>query len=267
MKTRFLANMSHEFRPPLTSILASSRLIQQRTDGELTAEQEKQVGFIVKSAQGLSELVDDLLDIAKVEAGKIVVRPCDFDVARLFGALRGMLRPLLVTESVRLGVDEPQGIPPLYGDEGKVSQIVRNFLSNALKFTEKGEIRVRAALSGDGERVTISVSDTGIGIAPEDQARIFEEFAQVEHAVQKKVKGTGLGLALSSRLARVLGGEATVQSEPGEASPSPLALPVAYVPRPALPTEPVLAEEGRQPVLVVEDDPASLHVYERLLRG
>jgi signal transduction histidine kinase/CheY-like chemotaxis protein len=267
MKTRFLSNMSHEFRTPLNSIAAISRLLQQHSDGPLAAEQEKQVGFIVKSAQELTELVDDLLDIAKVEAGKIVVRPSEFDLARLFGALRGMLRPLLVGETVALVFEEPQGIPLLYGDEGKVSQILRNFLSNALKFTERGEVRVRTALSADRERVTISVTDTGIGIAPEDQARIFEEFAQVEHAVQKKVKGTGLGLALSRRLAHVLGGEVTVESELGRGSTFALHLPVAYAPVPALGSDTIEAEPGRLPVLVLEDDAASLHVYERHLRG
>jgi signal transduction histidine kinase/CheY-like chemotaxis protein len=265
MKTRFLSNMSHEFRTPLNSILAISRLMRQLTDGDLTAEQDKQLGFIVKSAQDLTQLVDDLLDIAKVEAGKIVVRPCEFELARMFGALRGVLRPLLVTKSVRLVFEEPEGIPPIYADEGKVSQILRNFLSNALKFTEKGEIRVGGTLSPDGERVTLSVSDTGIGIAPEDQARIFEEFAQVEHAVQKKVKGTGLGLALSRRLAQVLGGEITLQSAPGQGSTFALHLPMAYVPRPILPVDSVETEDGRPPVMVVEDDPASRHVYERPL--
>ncbi|HET8645061.1 MAG TPA: ATP-binding protein, partial [Vicinamibacteria bacterium] len=250
MKTRFLSNMSHEFRTPLNSIAAISRLLQQRTDGDLTPEQEKQVGFVVKAAQDLTELVDDLLDLAKVEAGKIVVRPVEFELGRLFGALRGMLRPLLVGESVRLVFEEPEGVPPLYGDEGKVSQILRNFLSNALKFTERGEIRVSATLGETGEQVAISVADTGIGIAPADQARIFEEFAQVEHSVQRRVKGTGLGLALSRRLAEVLGGGITLESTPGHGSTFTLRLPLAYAPRPAPPQDLVELEEGRQAVLV-----------------
>jgi signal transduction histidine kinase/CheY-like chemotaxis protein len=267
MKTRFLSNMSHEFRTPLNSIVALSRLLQARSDGDLAPEQEKQVGFIVKAAQDLTELVDDLLDLAKVEAGKIVVRPSEFDLARMFGALRGMLRPLLVGESVRLVFEEPRDVPPLYGDEGKVSQILRNFLSNALKFTEKGEIRVRAVLSPDGERVSISVTDTGIGIAPEDQPRLFEEFAQVEHAVQKKVKGTGLGLALSQRLAHVLGGAVTVESALGRGATFSLHLPVVYAPLPAAAAASVETEPGLLPVLIVDDDAANLYVYERILRS
>jgi signal transduction histidine kinase/CheY-like chemotaxis protein len=266
MKSRFLSNMSHEFRTPLNSILAIARLLAQRSDGELTPEQEKQVGFVLKAAGDLTELVDDLLDIAKVEAGKVVVRPVDFELGRLFGALRGMLRPLLVGDTVRLVFDEPEGVPVIYGDESKISQILRNFLSNALKFTERGEIRVRTALAPEN-RVRISVSDTGIGIAPEDQQRIFEEFGQVEHAVQKKVKGTGLGLALSQRLAEVLGGTITVESALGEGSTFTLEIPLTYEGRLVAPPEPAVADPERAPVLIVEDDVTSLHVYERVFRG
>jgi signal transduction histidine kinase/CheY-like chemotaxis protein len=272
MKSRFLSNMSHEFRTPLNSILALSRLLEERTDGDLTAEQEKQVGFIKKAAQDLSELVNDLLDLAKVEAGKIEVRPIHFELRDLFGALRGMLRPLLVAESVQLIFEEPApDLPPLYTDEGKVSQILRNFLSNALKFTERGEIRVSALLAGDGERVVLSVADTGIGIAPEDQHRIFQEFGQIEGRLQAKVKGTGLGLALSKRLAELLGGTISLDSAPGVGSTFSLAIPLRYgVAREAWTAEP--AEEvppldpRRIPVLVVEDSAEDLHVYERLLQ-
>lgn len=268
MKTRFLSNMSHEFRTPLNSIMAIGRLLQMRTDGELGTEQEKQVGFILKAAQDLTELVDDLLDLAKVEAGKISVRPTEFDLERLFGALRGMLRPLLVTETVKLVFEDAAGIPPVYTDEAKVSQILRNFLSNALKFTERGEVRVSARLSGDGRRVVISVADTGIGIAPEDQARIFEEFGQVENPMQRRVKGTGLGLALSRRLAEVLGGQILLQSAQGVGSTFALDLPLSYAEKPAVAApETWVTDPGRVPVLVLEDDPATQHVYERMLRG
>src|SRR5262249_47666402 len=144
LKTKFLSNMSHEFRTPVNSILALSRMLLERTDGELTAEQARQITFIRKAAEGLSELVNDLLDLAKVEAGKITVHPVEFEVGNLFGALRGMLRPLLVSESVALVFEAPEGLPVLRTDEGKVSQILRNFISNALKFTEHGEVRVSA---------------------------------------------------------------------------------------------------------------------------
>src|SRR5262245_53132509 len=176
MKSKFLSNMSHEFRTPLNSIRALSRLLIDRTDGDLNEEQAKQVGFIAKAAGDLTELVNDLLDLAKIEAGKTEVRPVEFSVANLFSALRGMLRPLLVSEDVRLVFDDVPASLTMYNDEGKVSQILRNFISNAIKFTEKGEVRVSAALSEDGRTVNLSVVDTGVGIRKEDQSFIFEEF-------------------------------------------------------------------------------------------
>ncbi|RYE95967.1 MAG: histidine kinase, partial [Oxalobacteraceae bacterium] len=176
MKSRFLSNMSHEFRTPLSSIRALSKLLLDRVDGELTVEQEKQVNFILRGAEDLSELVNDLLDLAKIEAGKIDIRPGRFAVSDLFSALRGMLRPLLVSESVRLEFDEAGDLPELYTDEAKVSQILRNFISNALKFTDAGEVRVSAALLAEEESVRISVRDTGVGIPEASQQLVFEEF-------------------------------------------------------------------------------------------
>ena len=190
LKTRFLSNMSHEFRTPLNSILALSMLLIERADGPLTEEQEKQARFIRKSTEDLSELVNDLLDLAKVEAGKIIVRPTEFEASNIFSTLRGMFRPLLVNSSIDLVFNEPVGIPPLYTDKGKISQILRNFISNALKFTPQGEVRVSAARTSDGQAVIFSVTDTGIGIAPEDQERIFQEFTQVEHPIQEQVNPT-----------------------------------------------------------------------------
>jgi len=271
MKSRFLSNMSHEFRTPLNSILAISKLLQDRTDGDLTSEQEKQVGFVRKAAQDLTELVNDLLDLAKVEAGKTVVRPVEFEVKNLFGALRGMLRPLLVTDSVRLVFEDDEGLPEMYSDEAKISQILRNFISNALKFTQRGEIRVTATVAEDARRVVFSVADTGIGIAPEDQERIFSEFGQVENPLQRHFKGTGLGLALSRKLAELLGGQITVESELGRGSTFHLSLPLLYERMvPAEHLAPVTAAEldpSRVPVLVVEDSAESLHLYDRLLRS
>jgi signal transduction histidine kinase/CheY-like chemotaxis protein len=270
LKSRFLSNMSHEFRTPLNSILALTTLLLGRTDGDLTAEQERQIGFVRKAAQDLSDLVNDLLDLAKVEAGKTVVRPVEFEAANLFGALRGMLRPLLLNESVSLVFEEPRDLPTLYTDESKVSQILRNFISNALKFTERGEVRVTATASADRESAVFSVADTGIGIAPEDHERIFEEFTQVDHPVQRKVRGTGLGLPLTRKLAELMGGRVTVESTPGLGSTFSAVIPLRY-------REPVPAAEPadvrwevdplRAPVLVVEDDPHEFLIYSTFLRG
>lgn len=267
LKTRFLSNMSHEFRTPLNSILSLSRMLLSRIDGDLTLEQEKQVTFIQKAADGLSELVNDLLDLAKVEAGKIEVRPSSIEVIDLFATLRGMLRPLLVQgSSVALVFEEPDGLPPLYSDESKIAQILRNFISNALKFTEQGEIRVTAVQTG--HMVTFAVSDTGIGIALEDQERIFEDFVQIESHLQKQVKGTGLGLPLTRKLVELLGGSVSVKSEPGKGSTFSAAIPIVHpnapslcAPLPILPLRPT-----HQSILAIEDHSETLFIYEKHLQ-
>ncbi|RUT09706.1 sensor histidine kinase [Dulcicalothrix desertica PCC 7102] len=267
LKTRFLSNMSHEFRTPINSILSLSRMLLARMDGDLTTEQEKQVTFIRHAASGLSELINDLLDLAKVEAGKTEVRPSSFKVSDLFGTLRGMLRPLLVQgASVALIVEEPDAIPELYTDEGKVAQILRNFVSNALKFTEQGEVRVTAVQTG--YTVAFTVSDTGIGIAPADLERIFEDFVQIESPLQKQVKGTGLGLPLSRKLAELLGGSVSVTSNLGTGSTFTAFIPIVYPHRTEFPTrmQPPSLEPTRLPILVVEDHPETLFVYEKHLQ-
>jgi signal transduction histidine kinase/CheY-like chemotaxis protein len=272
MKSRFLSNMSHEFRTPLNSIRALAKLLLQRSDGDLTPEQEKQVNFIQKAADDLRELVDDLLDLAKIEAGKIEVHPTELSVPTLFSALRGMLRPLLVGESVSLRFEEPAGIPTLHTDEAKVSQILRNFISNALKFTERGEICVSSAYDADSDIVTFSVADTGIGIRKQDQASIFEEFTQVNNPLQRRAKGTGLGLPLCQKLAGLLGGGVEVESEPGVGSTFSVRLPAHLgdqAPQASPDTAPAAVPAIgplKLPVLVVEDDEAALMYYSKILR-
>jgi signal transduction histidine kinase len=226
-RAQFLSYMSHEFRTPLDSMIALTGLLLARVDGELTSEQEKQVGYVQRSARDLLNLVDDLLDTARVEAGQVTVRPAPFTVADLFRALQATLRPLRTRERVVLVFEEAREVPALDTDESKVSQVLRNLVSNALKFTERGEVRVSAHPAGDG-RVEFRVADTGVGIPGADLERIFEDFAQVENSVQRRVKGTGLGLPLSRKLAGLLGGTLTVASTPGEGSVFSLVLPVAY---------------------------------------
>ena len=189
MKSRFLSHLSHEFRTPLNGIVGLTRLLLNEP-GQ-SDEAIKQIRYIQRSAEDLTELVNDLLDIAKAEAGKLTVHANQFDVSNVFSALRGVFRALSAGESVALIFDEPESMPVLQTDESKVSQIVRNFISNALKFTERGEVRVSTAYDATRDEVVFSVSDTGIGIAPEHRQRIFEEFAQIDSAVQRRVKGTG----------------------------------------------------------------------------
>jgi signal transduction histidine kinase/CheY-like chemotaxis protein len=262
LKTKFLSNMSHEFRTPLNSVLALSRLLLDRIDGDLTPEQERQVGYIRRSAESLLELVNDLLDLAKVEAGKVDIKPSAFTVGELFGGLRGALRPLLTSQAVDLIFEIPDQVPNLFTDEGKVTQILRNLISNALKFTEQGEVRVSASFEADKERVKLSVRDTGIGIAPQDQARIFEEFSQVETKIQKRFKGTGLGLPLSRSLAELLGGELTMESIAGQGSVFTLSIP----PERGDPSRPQRTADGaRKRVLLIDDDETFRYVMRQII--
>ena len=267
MKSRFLSNMTHEFQTPLNSVLALTRLLLDRVDGELTAEQEKQVKYIREATQDLSELVHDLLDLAKVEAGKVTLRPTSFTVQELFGALRGLMRPVQTNESVALVFENAEQLPPLFTDEGKLSQILRNYISNALKFTERGEVRVTAAADGDA-MVRLSVTDTGIGIAPADQDRLFHEFGQVPNPLQAKVRGTGLGLSLSKRLAELLGGSVGVTSALGEGSTFWLRLPMTapgFEP-PIFAVAPVVVRSHEGPLaLVIDDEQTARYLLRRYL--
>jgi signal transduction histidine kinase/CheY-like chemotaxis protein len=259
LKTRFLSNMSHEFRTPLNSILALSRLLLDRIDGELTPEQERQVGYIRRSAESLLELVNDLLDLAKVEAGKVEVKAMPFTGSSLFGALRGALRPLQVNPSVELRFDRADDMPELLTDEAKVAQILRNLISDALKFTEKGEVRVRVQYEAESKLPIFSVRDTGIGIASEDQTRIFEEFSQLDTRLQKKTKGTGLGLPLSRSLAALLGGTIRVESVLGQGSVFTLAIP-ARLGGAAAPA----AELSKKRVLIIDDDDTFRYILRQI---
>ena len=266
LKSRFLSYMSHEFRTPLNSVLALTRLLLDRVDGSLTPEQERQVNYIRKSTESLTELVNDLLDLAKAEAGKLDVKPVIFSVVELFGGIRGALRPLLTSETVDLVFEDvPDDVPLLSTDEGKVAQILRNFISNALKFTPEGEIRVSARLDSGAGRIELRVRDTGIGIDPGEHERLFQEFSQIDNPLQKSVKGTGLGLPLSRRLAQLIGGEIFVESAVGAGSTFVLSIPSALGETAAaavVPSNP----NGRR-VLVVDDEDAFRYVFRQMLGG
>jgi signal transduction histidine kinase len=225
LKSRFLAYMSHEFRTPISAMRSLSRLLLDRVDGPLTPEQEKQVRFIESTAEEFADMVNDLLDLAKVEAGRVDISPAWFEMVDLFSALRGMFRPVLTNPEVSLVFEEPQHASRLYTDDKMLSQILRNFISNALKFTVKGEVRVSAQQNED-ETITFAVADSGIGIDPKFHGAIFQDFAQVDSPIQKRLRGTGLGLSLSKQLAELLGGAVALQSELGVGSTFSVTIPL-----------------------------------------
>jgi len=227
LKSRFLSYMSHEFRTPLTSMTSIAGILISRLDGPLTPEQQKQVEFIRASTRELTEMVNDLLDLAKVEAGRITISPEWFEMVDLFAALRGMFKPIVATTSVSLFFDEPEGEIKLYTDDKKLSQILRNFISNALKFTPSGEVRVSARLM-DADHVEFAVSDTGIGIAAEHLPQLFADFVQIDVRLQRRLRGSGLGLSLARKFAELLGGRVAVESELGKGSRFSVVLPMRF---------------------------------------
>jgi len=217
LKSRFLSYMSHEFRTPLGSMLSIARLLTDEMDGPLTPEQQRQVNYISMAARELSDMVDDLLDLAKIEAGRITISPAWFDMVDLFAALRGTFRPITETTEADLIFEDPEGMPKLYTDDRKVAQILRNYISNALKFTPRGTVKVSAHLQDDGT-VCFAVRDTGIGIPEDLRDDLFKDFSQLDSPLQKRLRGTGLGLALCKRYAELLGGHVGMDSKPGEGS-------------------------------------------------
>ncbi|MBL7260870.1 sensor histidine kinase [Paractinoplanes lichenicola] len=221
-KSRFLANVSHELRAPVTAVIGLSRLLGDDSSDPLTIEQRRQVDLIRSSASDLLTLVNDLLDLAKAEAGRIEPQWAQVDLKAMFGQLRGTLRPLATRPEVEFVVDEP-GVAAFRSDEVLLARVLRNLLTNALKFTAEGEVRL--AVRPVGDDVEFTVSDTGTGIAVELHERVFEEFYQVPGSKSLSGKGTGLGLPYARRLAGILGGALRVDSTPGEGSTFTLRLP------------------------------------------
>ncbi|MFG2061598.1 sensor histidine kinase [Micromonospora sp. NPDC048871] len=220
-KSRFLANVSHELRAPVTAIIGLARLLTDSASDPLTVEQERQVGLIRSSASDLLSLVNELLDLAKAESGRLEPNWTEVDLRALFGQLRGTLRALHTASEVDLVVEEPPTPATIRTDEMLLAQVLRNLLHNGLKFTARGEVRLRAERSGDSWRLV--VSDTGAGIPAELQDRVFEEFYQVPGP--SRVGGTGLGLPYARRLATLLGGTLELSSEVGRGSALTVTLP------------------------------------------
>jgi signal transduction histidine kinase len=256
-KTRFLANVTHELRSPVTSITGLTRLLRDPHSDPLTADQAQQLELVEASARSLLTLVNELLDLAKAESGRLSPVSEDTDLRPIFNTLRGTLRAVPTAETTNLVVDEPgDDVPVIHTDPIMLAQVLRNLLTNGLKFTPSGEVRLSAEYA-DGH-ILLVVSDTGIGIPEDERERVFEEFHQVRHPLQARFKGTGLGLTYSRRLVEALGGTLTLDSEVGRGSTFTVRLPVGALDG---------VEEGEATtVLVVDDDEAFRTAACRVLR-
>ena len=221
-KSRFLANVSHELRAPVTAVIGLTRLLLDPASDPLSPEQRRQVDLIGGSASDLLTLVNDLLDLAKAEAGRVEPQWSEVDLRALFGQLRGTLRPLATRPEVDFVVEEP-GVPSLRSDEVLLARVLRNLLTNAIKFTAEGSVTLAARAVDDD--VEFTATDTGVGIPAELHDRIFEEFYQVPGSRAVTGKGTGLGLPYARRLVGILGGGLRVDSEPGAGSTFTVRLP------------------------------------------
>lgn len=222
-KTRFLANVSHELRAPVTAVIGLIRLLSDPASDPLTEAQAEQIALMRGSASDLLSLVNDLLDLAKAESGHLHPVWGQVDLSRLFKQLRGTLKAVLANPDVELIVDTPGDGAWIESDEALLTQVLRNLLHNAVKFTDRGQVTMRADC--DGRHWTVTVADTGIGIPAAQHERIFEEFVQLPN--RHKVNGTGLGLPYARRLVGILGGTMTMASEPGVGSTFTVTLPVA----------------------------------------
>lgn len=239
-KSEFLANMSHELRTPLNSSLILAKLLAENPAENLTTEQVKFAESIYSAGNDLLNLINDILDISKVEAGKLDMRPENSSVSRLVDGLRNMFQPLATDKNLDFHVELQPGAPTmLYTDRQRLEQILKNLLSNAIKFTESGAVSMVVSRQ-PGAGIVFTVRDSGIGIAPEQQESIFEAFRQADGTTNRRYGGTGLGLSISRDLAGLLGGSITVTSEPGQGSIFSLILPEQYV-------EPVQLEYGQAP--------------------
>lgn len=238
-KSDFLANMSHELRTPLNSSLILAKLLADNPDDNLTAEQVKYAQTIQSSGNDLLNLINDILDLSKIEAGHVDIRPEPVSVERLSNNLRQVFEPIAKNKSLGFEIDiSPECPAVIETDLQRIEQILKNLLSNAFKFTEKGEVTLSMSRTGDGQ-VAFGVTDTGIGIAPEQQKRIFEAFHQADGTISRKFGGTGLGLSISRELVRLLGGTIHIRSQEGKGSTLTVTLPLAYDPAIVAPRAPV----------------------------
>jgi len=270
-KSTFLANMSHELRTPLNAIIGFTRIVKRKAQGVLDAKQVDNLDKVLVSAEHLLSLINTILDIAKIEAGRMDAQPAWFEIAPLVEMCMTTAQPLL-KPGVVFRKQVEAALPTLYSDPDKIKQILLNLLSNAAKFTHEGSITVHVSRADD--TLAMDVTDTGIGIAPDAQAKVFEEFQQADSSTTRKYGGTGLGLSISRHLARLLGGDLTLTSELGKGSTFTLTVPLRYGEKTeqaaAAPSTtasaPHTARETKQIVLAIDDDPDVIYLLQENLK-
>ncbi|WP_224372929.1 PAS domain-containing sensor histidine kinase [Hyalangium versicolor] len=224
-KSQFLANMSHEFRTPLNAILGYTSMLLQGVNGEMTPQQRKNLQRIDSNGRHLLQVINEILDITRIEAGRMPLNETDFMLPELLQEVMAEMDPIIARTKLTVSTALAPELPEVHNDRQKVKQIVLNLLSNALKFTHEGSVQVSAAYEMATSTVAISVKDTGIGIAPEHLEKIFEDFQQVDSSPTRAYGGTGLGLSICRRLAAMMGGRVNVHSTPGQGSTFTLQLP------------------------------------------
>jgi signal transduction histidine kinase len=268
-KSEFLANMSHELRTPLNAIIGYSEMLEEDAadldDGRLVPDLQK----INAAGKHLLELINTVLDLSKIEAGRMDLFLEDFDVATLVRDIAAVIRPLAEKNGNRLDVISAPDVGGMHADLTKLRQALFNLLSNACKFTERGTVSLTASREADptGDWLTFVVRDSGIGMTPEQMAKLFQEFSQADASTTKRFGGTGLGLALSRRLCRMMGGDVTVESEPGRGSAFTIRLPAHVTPTRHV-TAPAADDGGRAgspDVLVIDDEPTMRDLMQRVL--
>jgi PAS domain S-box-containing protein len=224
-KTQFLANMSHEFRTPLNAMLGYTSMLLQGVAGSLESPVKRQLGRIESNGRHLLTIINEILDISRIEAGRMPLQRSTFRIPDLVAEVQSELEPIIMRSKLRVSVDVPKDLPAITSDRQKVKQILLNLLSNSLKFTHLGGITIKARRFPKERELTLSVADTGIGVAPEDQSKIFEDFRQLDNSPTRAYGGTGLGLSICRRLATMLDGRISLQSRVGKGSTFTLTLP------------------------------------------
>jgi signal transduction histidine kinase/CheY-like chemotaxis protein len=272
LKSEFLARMSHELRTPLSAIIGFSEILLEGIDGELNTAQREDVQLVHDSGHSLLNLINDILDLSKVESGKMTLAAEPLDLAEITLGVLQALKPLAQSRNLEVCSGLPAGLPPALGHEVRVKQVITNLVANAIKFTREGSVRVRAGTLDD--KLVVSVEDTGIGIKPEALAYIFDEFGQAESGTTRDFGGSGLGLAIARKLVELQGGSIGVESEPGKGSRFWFTLPRAGAAsaRATLPNLPVFDAGARVPgqttdlVLVIDDDDSVRRLMVRRLQ-